>query len=185
MFYDPAPDPSLLWQGDIIRNFVVPAPPERVLILRDPPETVPTSIPFNNKNLQIRAIFEKDDLIDAYSLTRESLYVDSVLTNVAIVSHSCDIDRKPFLTLAVVSPITSIDNLSRRENLKTWHRVFECFWLPAANGLEDSFIDLTLLFPARRETVIAKLNDRVLSMTPEYRTKFKYKLGQYLTRPDE
>lgn len=185
MFYEPSPDPRLLWQGDIIRNFIVPGPLETVLIVRDPPPPIPSTTLLNGRSLPIRAIFSREDLVDAYALNKETLVVDSSLTIVAIVSQSCDIDRKPFLTLAVVSPITLVTNLSRKEELKRWDRVFENFWLPPENGIEESFVDLTLLFSVPRDALIGKIGDRILSMTADYRNKFKYKLAQYFSRPDE
>jgi hypothetical protein len=184
MYYDIPADPTLLWQGDIIKDFVVPDPPDRIFIVRNPPPSIPSTIPFNGKNLPIRAIFTKGDLQDAFASTKEALVVDATLTNVAIVSQSCDIDRKPFLTVAVVRPISSVGNADRREALKKWEKVFEYFWLPSSAVLQESYIDLTLLYSVRAETLKAKINDRILSMSVSYRETFKYKVAQYFSRPD-
>ncbi len=185
MYYDPTPDPNLLFQGDVIKDFVVPDPPDQIFIIRNPPEAIPLTIESNGKKLAIRAILAKNDVPDPFASGKEALIVDAILTRVAIISQSCDIDRKPFLTVAVVRPITSVGNKYRRENLQKWNKVFEYFWLPSSQVLEESFIDLTLLYSVRSETLKTKIGDRILSMTANYRNTFKYKVAQYFNRPDE
>jgi hypothetical protein len=186
-YYEPRPDPDLLWQGDVIRDFIVPIAPEKISIVRNPPLTIPSSIEENGKIRPIRTIYGIEDLPDPFASLSEALVVDAVLTKVAIVSHSCDIDRKPFLTVAIVNPISVVGNKERREDVKKWDKVREYFWLPASevNGLDESVIDLSLLYSVRAETLKAKIADRIVSMHESFRSKFQFKLAVYFHRPDE
>lgn len=185
MYYEESPDQAQLWQGDVLSNFVLPVPTAQVYLVRNPPlPMLPTTL-VEGKNIPIRAVYELNDLTDAFSSTKEALLTDSLKTNVAIISHSCDIDRKPFLTVALVKPLSSVPNKGRREDLKRNDRAFEYFWLPGSTALEESVVDFTLVFSVKAELLKAKIADRLLSMTAEYRYKFKYKIAQYFGRPDE
>ncbi|HUI31658.1 MAG TPA: hypothetical protein VLX91_15725 [Candidatus Acidoferrales bacterium] len=184
MYYEADPDPIQLWQGDVIRNFILPVPTEQVYIVRNPPDPLLPTTFSGGKNIPIKAIYEPSDLQDAFFLGKEALLTDALLTNVAIISHSCDIDRKPFLTVAAVKPITVVTNKNRRENLKDLYKVFEYFWLPLSDNLEESIVDFSVTYSVKAEVLRAKLNDRILSLTPEYRTKLRHKLQQYFGRPD-
>ncbi|MBI2429486.1 MAG: hypothetical protein HYV29_11960 [Ignavibacteriales bacterium] len=185
MFYDPIPDPKLLSQGDVLNNFVIPVLQERLAIVRNPPSGHQLNFQINGKEIPLKAIYEKDDLPDAFATNKESLIVDSIKTQVAIISQSCDIDRKPFLTIAVVHPIQNISSQSKRDDLKRWDRVFECFWLPSEGNFAESYIDLSLLFSVHRDVLLPRIVDRVLAMTSDYRYKLKHKFAQFYSRPDE
>jgi hypothetical protein len=184
-YYDPNPDPNSLLQGDVIRDFIIPIAPAKISIVRNPPPTIPSSIEDKGKILQVRTIYGSEELPDSFASLHEVIVNDAILTKVAIVSHSCDIDRKQFLTVALVMPISSVGNKERREAVKKWNKVYEHFWLPESSALEESVIDLTLLYSVRSETLKAKIADRILSMDEVYRYTFKKKLCQYFDRPDE
>ncbi len=185
MYYETNPDPTKLSQGDVLKNFILPVPIKQVFIVRNPPDPLLPTTLSGGRNIPIKAIYELSDLQDAFSSTTEAMLTDALQTNVAIVSHSCDIDWKPFLTIAAVKPISFVTGKGRREDVKRTDKVFEYFWLPESTILEESVIDFTLLYSVKAETLKAKLADRILSMTPDYRYKLKYKIAQYFERPDE
>jgi hypothetical protein len=184
MFYDGTVDPNLLWQGDVIKDFVVPEYSSPIVVLRDPPAEINNTVQFGGKLKHIKMLCDSNELTDAFSSSQEEIAITAEICDVAIISHSCDIDNKEFLTVAIVSPITLVTNLQTREDLKRWDRVFDKFYLPAEGQLEESYIDMNYIFSIPKEILVDKKGDRIVSMTSDYRTKFNYKLQQHFHRPD-
>lgn len=185
-FYDPTPDPNLLSQGDIIRDFIFIDPPEQIFLVRDPPATV-----VNNENLspetvvQLKRVERQSSVADAFHDGKEAVVVDALLANVAIISQSCDIDRKSFLTVATVRPISFIGNAEKQQTVRSQsHKVFGTFWLPGVeNVLAESYVDLSLIFSVRREVLVHKINDRILGLLPEPRQRLQWSIIQHFGRP--
>ena len=181
MSYEPAPDPNPLFQGDGIARFVLPEPTQKPLIAR--PLGVPVSASSECDPKDILRVFGQDQLADAFYGGREAIVVGATLSTVVVISQSCDVQRKPFLTVAAVRPIRLIENTQRREDVKRIDRVLQYFALPAGPNIEESFVDLTLLYSVPRELLVSVLPNRLFSMTTSFRQNFQWAIMQFFGRP--
>jgi len=181
MSYEPNPDSNTLFQGDGIAKFLLPEPTEKPLIAR--PVEVPTSVAPESGQNDILRVFGQDKLADAFAGGREAIVVGATLSTVVVISQSCDVQRQPFLTVAAVRPIRLIENTQRREDVKRIDRVLQYFALPAGPNIEESFVDLTLLYSVPRELLISCLPNRLFSMTSSFRQSFQWAIMQFFGRP--
>jgi hypothetical protein len=184
MHYDVNPDPNTLYQGDIIDKFILPDPPEEALIVR-PSET--TQLPLGQTRADevgdIVRVATPEQLRDAFSRGREAIVVSATLTRVAIISQSCDIQRKPFATVAAVRAMRLIHSDQKKADIRRIDRKLEYFWLPAHGDFEESFVDLTLVYSVRRETLVLALPNRILSLSENWRHNLQWAIIQYFGRP--
>lgn len=181
MSYEPNPDPDTLFQGDGVAKFVLPEPTRKALIAR-PLEAPPSASPESDPK-DILRVFGYDELADAFSGGRGAIVVGATLSTVVVVSQSCDVQRKPYLTVAAVRPLRLIENRQRREDVKRLDRMLEYFALPAGPNIEESFVDLTLLYSVPRELLISLLPNRLFSMSNSFRQSFQWAIMQFFGRP--
>jgi len=171
MFYESNPDPIRLYQGDIIKNFPVAVLPESVKVVR-----------FKKKrqNYSEALIYSKDRLDDAFENGSEVILASSTLMNVMILSQTCDIEHREFVSIAPVFDINNIKNRSKRDavrNGKTFYR----FYLPKLVSFQESFLDITTINSIRRATL--KIEDRILSLSHFGRSHLSYFIFNYFNRP--
>lgn len=181
MSYEANPDLNTLFQGDGIAKFVLPEPTQKPLIAR--PLEVPQSASSESEPKDILRVFGQDELADAFSGGREAIVVGATLSTVVVISQSCDVQRKPFLTVAAVRPMRLIENTQRREDVKRLDRVLEYFALPPGPNIEESFVDLTLLYSVPRKLLVTFLPNRLFSMTSSFRQSFQWAIMQFFGRP--
>jgi hypothetical protein len=180
MTYEPNPDPTTLFQGDILSNFILPEPPDKALIARP---TIGDAGQNPSHAGETVRVFGQAELTDAFHSGKEAVLVEATLSTVAVLSQSCDVQRKAFLTVAAVRPMRLIQSEQRKSEIRRADRVFENFGLPPTDDFEESFVDLTLLYSVRRENLIAHLPNRLLSMTNLFRQTFQWAIVQYFGRP--
>ncbi len=184
MSYEPNPDTGKLFQGDILLNFILPDPPDKALIVRPVDggdrQNPPTA---SAQEAEAIKVFSYAELPDAFSRGKEAVLVEATLSTVAILSQSCDVQRKPFLTVAAVRPMRLIQSEQRKADIRRPDRAFEHFALPPAPNFEESFIDLTLLYSVRRDYLLLHLPHRLFSMDSVLRQTFQWAVVQYFGRP--
>ena len=184
IIYDPSPNPLVLSQGDIIRNFIFPDPPDDVFLVRKPPpaSTAPEEHTVGDP-ATTRSIIRQGTVTDAFADGKEAIVVDAILTNVAVISQSCDIDRKAFLAVATVIPIISIANRDKEDSVRA-SKMGGTYWLPEQPGiLLESYIDLSLIFSVRRENLVARIGDRILGLSILARQKLQWTIVNHFGRP--
>lgn len=182
MTYEPNPNPATLFQGDILSNFILPEPPDKALIARPTSSEAGQNRGSSQAGEMVR-IFGPAELTDAFHSGKEAVLVEATLSTVAVLSQSCDVQRKPFVTVAAVRPMRLIQSEQRKAEIRRIDRAFETFGLPASEKFEESFIDLTLLYSVRRESLTSQLPGRLLSMTSIFRQTFQWAVVQYFGRP--
>jgi hypothetical protein len=101
LYYADPPEGSGLLQGDVLRDIPVITLPESLLIYRNGKSTSP-----------------ENDFLNKYTSGPESVVVNSYKTNVLIISHTCDIQRREFISFVPVFPLHRISNPSHKKLLK-------------------------------------------------------------------
>ena len=137
-----------------------------MFLVRKPPpaSTAPEEHPVGDP-ATTRSIIRQGTVTDAFADGKEAIVVDAILTNVAVISQSCDIDRKAFLAVATVIPIISIANRDKEDSVRA-SKMGGTYWLPEQPGiLLESYIDLSLIFSVRRENLVARIGDRILGLS--------------------
>ncbi len=178
MSYNHAPDPAVLYQGDILRDFLFLQLPEKPHILQS------SAIHQEGDQPQLFVVRDREEVPQAFANGRpEALVISATLTNVAIVSQSCDIQRKPFVTVAAVRPMSSIEGEKKKDDIRNLHRRFEYFALPSDTDFEESYVDLTLLFSIENSVLKSYIGSRVRSMDTGLRQNFQFALILYFGRP--
>ena len=170
--YDPSPKSSTLFQGDVLRSVVVVHPPEAIMLVRD-------------ENGEVR-IVPSDQAEDAFPEGRDAIVAAATMTDVAIISQTCDINSKPFVTVAAVKPTSELNGWSEKAHLhaltlKSW---FQYFPLEASGNFQASVIDFTQTFSLTRETVSSHMSRRILSLDPRHRVLLQHKLEFFFARPE-
>jgi hypothetical protein len=183
-YYVLTPDPQILFQGDVLRDVVLPRPLDRTVIVREWPS--------EEKGLALLRAYRPHELPDAFATGHDTIVVEATVATVVLISQTCDVQRKDYLILGLIRPLGEAGSRSKQEQVKRNDRVPDCFYLqphPALTitspeGLvEDFYVDFNCLFSMKREYVEAQRNKRVLSMTTEYRQLFQYRLGNFFSRP--
>lgn len=171
MFYELNQDPKRFFQGDILKNFPVTILPDIIKIVR---------LQDKLKNFSVAHVYEKDKLKDAFVNGSEPVLAKASLMNIMILSQTCDIEHRDFISIAPIFPITNIENKSKREVIRK-KRVLYRFHLPAEGKFEESFLDITTINSVRRTTL--KLEHRTLSLSHFGRSHLIYFIYNYFNRP--
>ena len=182
--YDLLPQP-VLSQGDVIKEFFIAFIPENPVILRkinDPKfqqYTSPAEQP-----IDLVGIYNLEDLDDKFQNGREEAsMVQSNLFTISIISQSCDIDNKDFLSVGIVRKISEAGE-NKQDSIRQGKN-FGTFWLPPTEIFPESFIDLSMIFSIQKKDTILKsmISKRLLSLTYEYRSQLRWRLQNFLGRP--
>lgn len=171
MFYEPRPDATRFFQGDILENFPVTILPETVKIVR---------LQEKLQDFSIARVYERDKLDDAFINGTEPILAKASLMNIMILSQTCDIQNREFLSLAPVFPMANIESRSKQEAIRK-RKVFYRFHLPPEGEFEESFLDITTINSVRRSALI--LQNRILSLSHFGRSHFTFFIYNYFNRP--
>ena len=122
--------------------------------------------------------FSIEQLPDPFINGDESTMVQAGLFTGAIVSQSCDIDNKDFLSVAIVKPIDKIGGKNKQDSIREGKTV-GAFLLPPTASFSESFIDLSMIFSMHRSIPVPALPKRILSMTNDYRGVLRWRLSNF------
>lgn len=163
-WYDLDPDTTAWYQGDVVADIPYPFfPPIEPANKQD---VWPILRPANQKGRTTREAMNSlptsligraaKDVTDRWTLPEGEFVVAGCRkTNVMIASRSCALDnpkRKHFL----VAPVTAIDDLKEEQRTEEiladlrQNYIPQTFYLPAVNGMRESFADLLRLTPIHR-----------------------------------
>jgi len=171
MFYEPSPDPTRFFQGDILENFPVVILPETVKVVR---------LQEKLKNHSVAHVHKQDELEDAFANGSEAILANASLMDIMILSQTCDIEHREFISIAPVFPISNIENQSKQDAIRK-KKVSYLFHLPTEGKFEESFLDITTVNSVRRVTL--KLENRILSLSHFGRSHLAYFIYNYFNRP--
>lgn len=188
--YEPEANNDLLLQGDIIKEYPFSFIPkvQDFLFVRKEEDSV------NIHNLE--------DLEDSYSEQNnfeEQMIVNSRLTNIILLSQSCDVQRRETIMIAPVYSIEflktkleslgtlraeQIDNkINALKNSRFEQQPHYFFYLPGANDFPESYIDFNSVLSVSIDNI--DINDRILSLNDKGRHWLSYKLSHFFGRPLE
>ena len=142
-WYDNSPDVSQLLQGDVLDGVpVVFGPPvtKRWIILRPTPQGTPIEQAESGLPKTFRAdVAEK--FSSAWQKTEELVLARASVSRIMIVSQSCDVEWRKHVQVAPVEQI-AVMQADTLEHLRD-NDVGYWFYLPAWNGLPESYADLS------------------------------------------
>ncbi|MGB6130978.1 MAG: hypothetical protein WBG54_04305 [Acidobacteriaceae bacterium] len=163
-WYDPSPDVSAWYQGDVVADIPYPFfPPIDPAGQQD---VWPILRPLDQKNRSVREAMSNlptkligraaKDVTDRWALPEGEFVVAGCRKmNVMIVSRSCALDnpkRKHFL----IAPVIAVDDLPEDQrkldklaDLRD-NSIPQAFYLPPWNGLRESYADLLRMVPVHR-----------------------------------
>jgi hypothetical protein len=163
-WYDPNPDQTLHYQGDVIRDIPFPVFPPSFPITRE--EAWPILRPMELKG---RTVEQAMSQLPNKLMGRAARDVDGVWTlaygewaavniknqNVMIVSRSCALDNT-HRKHSLVAPVRTVASLPEAERSEgklrelRENKIPHLFYLPAKEGLDESYADLLVLTPIHR-----------------------------------
>ena len=177
-------DSEEVFQGDILKDF-------HFIVQGLGP---PLALVRNGTEIQVSPLQE---LNNPYSEgKKENLIVNSFMSNAMIITQSCDIDRRDYINVCPVHPIS---NIRQRESLRglTGNRIDNLikdirlqkvnyyFYLPQTQFenllLEESYVDLQLFNSVPAENI--KQYQKQVSLSDKGRHWLSYKLSTFLGRP--
>lgn len=163
-WYDAEPDLGSWYQGDVVADIPYPFFPSLEPSSRE--ETWPLLRPLNTKNRDLREVMRTlptelvgraaRDVPDRWTMPEGEFVVSGCRKmNVMMVTRSCTLDnpkRKHFL----LAPVVAVDGLAveqrgdeKLRELRS-NQIPQAFYLPAKNGLRESYADLLKLVPIHR-----------------------------------
>jgi hypothetical protein len=171
MFYEYNPDPIRLYQGDIIKNFPVTELPENIKLVR---------LKEKGENYSEAFVYDKDQIDNAFENGSEVILANATLMNVMILSQTCDIEHREFVSIAPVFNIYNIEKSAKREAVRKG-KTFYRFFLPSSENFQESFLDITTINSVKRVTL--KIENRILSLSHYGRHHLVYFINSYFNRP--
>ncbi|MBU0606475.1 MAG: hypothetical protein KKI08_01260 [Armatimonadetes bacterium] len=172
--YAEAPRQDILYQGDVFEDVIVVEPPQEILVVTRHPRY---------RTLLRTALLE--DSPYAFPNGRDAIIAEATRIHVAIMSQSCDVQRKQFVTLAAVLPLPSDWGSGKRQDVQRIDKHLDSFYLAAAGGFPESIIQFTMLYSVQREKLLAQRHKRILTLSLEARQRLQYKFGNFFFRPAE
>jgi hypothetical protein len=163
-WYDADPDLSVWYQGDVVADIPYPFFPPLEPANRE--QTWPLLRPLSAKNRDTREAMRTlpthlvgraaRDVPDRWTMPEgEYVVAGCRKINIMMVTRSCTLDnpkRKHFL----VAPVVSVDDLAveqqgeaKLRELRS-NKIPQAFYLPAKDGLRESYADLLRLVPIHR-----------------------------------
>lgn len=163
-WYDPNPDRTLHYQGDVIRDIPFPIFPPSLPVSGE--EVWPILRPMRLKGRTVELAMSQlpneligraaKDVEDAWTLPNgEWAAVSIKKRNVMIISRSCQLDKQTRKHV-LVAPVTAVATLPQQERkddkLKDLreNKIPHFFYLPETERLPESFADLLVLTPIHR-----------------------------------
>lgn len=183
MYADISPD--AIYQGDIIVNFNFIVPP-----LGEPTSLQQTKDSLNKVPLS--------KLTNAYSRGSESLIVNSFRTNGMIITQTCDIQRRKYISLCPVHPMINIENELAEEGFGKKRirdfidtlqkqKINYYFYLPEITvnkvKLEEGYADLQVINSVPTQNI--SNYQRLVTLSDKGRHWLDYKLMNLFGRPFE
>jgi len=171
MFYESRPDQGKLFQGDIIEKFPVVTLPEDIKIVR-----------FKERfeDYSEATVHRIDKLDVAFNAGTEAILVQASLMDIMVISQTCDIYHRDFVTIAPIFPLSNVDKKSQQKAIidrKTFYR----FYLPLINNFPESYLDITTINSVKLENL--KIDNRILSLSDFGRSHLTYFINNYFNRP--
>lgn len=182
-WYDPDPDLTAVYQGDIVSDVpVVFMPPKGetpwILLSPSPPVTRKMALDGNiPKNF--RPLVESQS-VAAWENDEELVLARAVKHQVIIVTQTCDIDRRKFIQVA---PIYLIDRFAaeKADSIRE-RRVNYLFPVPAiAEKLKESYADLSHMTSIHKSYI--RQSKTEARLTPRAQLFFQTHLAQLHGRP--
>ncbi|MHA1395919.1 MAG: hypothetical protein ACTSRZ_20640 [Promethearchaeota archaeon] len=162
----PSDEAKRIFQGDIFCNQIIITIPPNIQIIR------------KNKNEEYR-VFKLEELPDAFT-NKELIIVYAIKSNIIVLSQTCDIEHREFISIAPVFPLTNINNIDKINSLKN-NKVNYRFYIPESKNLEESYAELTLIHSIPKEYL--KLENRISSLSDYSRHLLQDQLNRYFCRP--
>lgn len=161
-------DSERIYQGDILKDQIIITIPQNIQILRE----------LENKEYKF---FSLEELNDAFEQeVHEITVVNAVKTNVIILSQTCDIERREFISIAPVFPLTKIESEKKKGSIRN-HKFNYRFYIAESDALPESYAELTLINSIKKE--ILRLDKRICSLSDYARQWLQDTLNRYFCRP--
>lgn len=161
-------DSERIFQGDIFKDQIIITIPPNIQILRET-----ESEEFKSFNLEeLSDAFEQKE----YELT----VVHAIKSNIIVLSQTCDIEHREFISIAPVFPLTKIESETKRETIRN-HKFNYRFYIAASDILPESYAELTLINSIKKE--ILTLDKRIFSLSDYARQWLQDTLNRCFCRP--
>lgn len=152
--YTSSPNTDCFFQGDILKNYPI-------IVL---PDLLSAATSYGTSDLS----------------GTSTIQVKKLITNVLILSHSCDIANRELVAICPVFPITRLEG-GQREMLKKGRMNYR-FWLPEITGIMDeSYADFVIINTVRRDNL--DIHHRIASLSERYRGHLADAIYRYFCRP--
>ncbi len=157
-----------IYQGDVFKDQIVITIPPNIQILRE------------IENREFKS-FNLEELSDAFEHKEGELtVVHAVKTNIIILSQTCDIERREFISIAPVFPLIKIESEKKKESIRN-HKFNYRFYIAESDVLSESYAELSLINSIKKEILI--LDKRICSLSDYSRQWLQYTLNRYFCRP--
>lgn len=178
--------PNLFMQGDIVKEYPFSFIPKinDNIILRE-----------NNNSLRL-VLNNEEDIFISENNFEEQLVVNSRLINIALLSQTCDLQRRETIMIAPVYSLEFLKNiladngsdeqainnklaLLRASRLEKQFHYY--FYLPEIGNFPESYIDFNSIQSIPLENI--DINKRILSLSNKGKHWLAYKLNSFFGRP--
>src|SRR6266536_5650766 len=142
-WYDPNPDRSAFYQGDVIDDvplvFMPPLGKGWVLLRPIPPVTPAEALA--GKTPKAFAPRAEKALADAWTFDGEYVLAKAKRTRILVMTHICDIEHRSLIQVAPVYPATSVSE--EKQNSLRINEIRYMFYLPHTDDLPESYDDFS------------------------------------------
>jgi hypothetical protein len=184
-WYDRDPDRGSFYQGDVVSKvpvvFLPPLGDGGWLLLRPDTQHSLEQV-LAGQSPKYLKLHSEVTLPDPWRLGKELVFAKAEMTNIILVTQTCDLDHRNFVQVAPVYPASGLLGPARRESLKT-NSINHMFFLPADGGqlAEDSFAELSQITSIHKSYLRgANLATRLTSLG---RVRFQNQLANLHGRP--
>ena len=180
--------PGTLLQGDIIKEYpfcYFPRKNEYIIV-----EQSGSGLSLNQLNSEFHYSNDRG--------SEEQLIVNSRLTNIMLLSQSCDMQSREIIIIAPVYTVEFFsENLAREgnteeqirgkiltlKNIKFERQFGYYYYLPASDDFLESYVDFNFIQSIPRDNI--SIDNRALSLSDHSRHWLAYKLNNFFGRPVE
>ena len=184
-WYDPHPDPSSIYQGDLLVDVpVVLMPPAGdgpwVLLRPSLPLTLEDALAGNIPKI-FRPHAENASNVMAWTGQQELVLAKGIKTPIIVVTQTCDIDRRRFIHVAPVYGVEGLDQ--RKIESLALNEIQYWFYLPDNPPARPvrQFADLSQIVPVHNSYL--RRARRLERLTPLATTELQKKLASFHGRP--
>lgn len=116
---------------------------------------------------------------------RDTVLAQATKTTVAIVTQTCDIQRKETVTVALVMPIPTGSTDAKLAEMRRWDKHLSSFYLApdTASGFEGGVVHFGMLYSMPSARLRDQADQLVVSLSHDARAQFQYKLSVFFGRP--